>query len=52
VFRRGVDPVELYISIAGMSYFFFSNRLTLSSLFGRDLGVAKREAPIAPTSLR
>lgn len=37
VFRRGVDPVELYISVAGMSYFFFSNRLTLSSIFGRDL---------------
>jgi len=37
VFRRGVDPVELYISVAGMSYFVFSNRLTLSSIFGRDL---------------
>ena len=40
VFRRGVDPVELYISVAGMSYFFFSNRLTLSSIFGRDLEAA------------
>ncbi|HQZ07051.1 MAG: TetR family transcriptional regulator [Rhodoferax sp.] len=38
VFRPGIDPVELYISVAGMSYFFFSNRLTLSSIFGRDLG--------------
>jgi TetR/AcrR family transcriptional regulator len=37
VFRRGVDPVELYIAVAGMSYFFFSNRLTLASIFGRDL---------------
>lgn len=37
VFRRGIDPVELYVSVAGMSYFFFSNRLTLSSIFGRDL---------------
>ena len=37
VFRRGIDAVELYISVAGMSYFFFSNRLTLSSIFGRDL---------------
>lgn len=37
VFRRGIDPVELYISVAGMSYFFFSNRLTLASIFGRDL---------------
>lgn len=37
VFRRGIDPVEFYISVAGMSYFFFSNRLTLASIFGRDL---------------
>lgn len=41
VFRRGVDPVDLYISVAGMSYFFFSNRLTLSSIFGRDLETAQ-----------
>ena len=37
VFRRGIDPVELYISLAGVSYFFFSNRRTLSSIFQRDL---------------
>ena len=37
VFRRGVDPVALYISVAGMSYFFSSNRLTLASIFDRDL---------------
>ena len=37
VFRRGIDPVELYISVAGMSYFFFSNRLTLASIFDREL---------------
>ena len=43
-FRRGVDPVELYVSIAGMSYFFFSNRLTLSSTFARDLTLPKLEA--------
>lgn len=36
-FRRGVDPVHLYISIAGLSYFFFSNTPTLSAIFGRDL---------------
>ena len=43
IFRRGIDPVDLYISIAGMSYFFFSNRLTLSSIFDRDLGLPERE---------
>ena len=37
IFRRGVDPVHLYISIAGLSYFFFSNTPTLSAIFGTDL---------------
>jgi TetR/AcrR family transcriptional regulator len=36
-FRKGVNPVHLYISIAGLSYFFFSNTPTLSAIFGRDL---------------
>ncbi len=44
IFRKGIDPLHLYISIAGMSYFFFSNRLTLSSIFGRDLSSAQVEA--------
>ncbi|HZB92604.1 MAG TPA: TetR/AcrR family transcriptional regulator, partial [Stellaceae bacterium] len=37
-FRRGVDPLQLYISIAGLAYFYFSNNRTLSAIFGRDLG--------------
>jgi TetR/AcrR family transcriptional regulator len=37
VFRGGINPVQLYISIAGLSYFFFSNNPTLSAIFGRDL---------------
>jgi TetR/AcrR family transcriptional regulator len=36
-FRKGVSPVHLYISIAGLSYFFFSNTPTLSAIFGKDL---------------
>jgi len=39
-FRKGVDPVHLYISIAGLSYFFFSNTSTLSAIFGKDLSSA------------
>lgn len=35
--RPDVDPVELYMSIAGASYFYFSNRHTLSVIFDRDL---------------
>jgi AcrR family transcriptional regulator len=37
LFRRGVDPVQLYISIAGEGYFYLSNCHTLSRIFGRDL---------------
>jgi TetR/AcrR family transcriptional regulator len=37
VFRKGINPVQLYISIAGLSYFFFSNTPTLSAIFGTDL---------------
>ena len=36
-FRRGVDPVQLYISIAGLGYFYLSNKHTLSTIFERDL---------------
>ena len=37
VFRAGVDPVQLYISIASLSYFYLSNVHTLSTIFGREL---------------
>jgi hypothetical protein len=37
VFRTGVDPVQLYISIAGEGYFYLSNRYTLAQIFKRDL---------------
>lgn len=37
VFRRGVDPAQLYITIAGLSYFYLSNQHTLSAIFGRSL---------------
>jgi AcrR family transcriptional regulator len=41
-FRAGVDPVQLYITIASLGFFYLSNRHTLSTIFGRDLGA--REA--------
>lgn len=37
LFRAGVDPVQLYISIAGLSYFYLSNSHTLSTIFDREL---------------
>ena len=43
-FRRGVDAVQLYISIASLSYFYQSNRHTLSTVFARDLFAPKHRA--------
>lgn len=37
VFRAGIDPMQLYISIAGLAYFYLSNNHTLSSIFGTNL---------------
>ncbi len=36
-FRAGVDPVQLYITIAGVTYFYLSNIHTLSIIFARPL---------------
>ena len=36
-FRKDVDPVQLYITIAGLCFFYVSNIHTLSALFERDL---------------
>lgn len=43
-FRDGVDPLQLYVSIAGLSYFYLSNNYTLSAIFGRDLMTPKSHA--------
>ncbi len=43
-FRKGVDPVQLYISIAALGYFYLSNRHTLSTVFERDLLAPKSKA--------
>ncbi|WEK03994.1 MAG: TetR/AcrR family transcriptional regulator [Candidatus Devosia phytovorans] len=48
IFRRDVDPVQLYISIAALGFFYVSNMATLSVIFDRDLSgidmVQEREA--------
>jgi AcrR family transcriptional regulator len=47
VFRGGVDPMQLYISIAALGYFFCSNIRSLSAIFASDLaspaGMKRRE---------
>ena len=37
IFRAGVDPAQLYITIASLSYFYLSNQHTLSAIFDRSL---------------
>ena len=44
LFRAGVDPVQLYISIAGLSYFYLGNNHTLSTIFDRDLMARRRRS--------
>lgn len=36
-FRPGIDPVQLYISIASLGYFYLSNAHTLGTVFERNL---------------
>jgi TetR/AcrR family transcriptional regulator len=44
IFRAGVDPVDLYISIAGLGFFYMSNRHTLSTIFDRNLSAPEQLA--------
>ncbi|MCQ8783490.1 TetR/AcrR family transcriptional regulator [Mangrovibrevibacter kandeliae] len=37
VFRAGVDPAQLWLTIAGISFFYFSNIYTLSVILDKDL---------------
>jgi AcrR family transcriptional regulator len=41
VFRGGIDPAELYISIAALGFFYFSNVHTLSAIFDRNLNAPR-----------
>jgi AcrR family transcriptional regulator len=37
VFRPGLDPVDVYITIAAIGFFYLSNNWTLSAIFARNL---------------
>jgi AcrR family transcriptional regulator len=54
-FRRGVDAMQLYISMLALGHFFVANRHTLSTIFGKPLdteaAIAAREAHIAEVVL-
>lgn len=55
LFRRGVDPMQLYISMAALGFFYLSNRHTLSTIFGRDLNapqaLAERQSHVTDVVL-
>jgi AcrR family transcriptional regulator len=48
IFRPGVDPLQLYITLTGVSYFYLSNIHTLAVVFGSPLAseteMARRRA--------
>lgn len=44
VFRRDVDPVDLYLSISALAYFYLSNRHTLSWIFDQKFDAPERLA--------
>ena len=37
VFRGGIDPAEVYITLVALNYYYLSNRFTLSIVLARDL---------------
>lgn len=44
LFRKGVDVVQFYISLVGLSYFYLSNNATMSLAFSTDLNTPKARA--------
>lgn len=56
VFRPGLDPVDLHMSISAMSFFNVSNRYTFALIFKRDFDdpqtIARRRDTIVETLVR
>jgi AcrR family transcriptional regulator len=56
VFRSGLDPVDLHMTISALSFYNVSNRYTFSANFGVNLGepqvLAKRRTEVVETVLR
>jgi AcrR family transcriptional regulator len=55
IFRPGVDPMQLYITILALGHFYVSNRHTLSTIFNvaldTEAAIAEREAHISEVVL-
>ncbi|MCG1019143.1 MULTISPECIES: TetR family transcriptional regulator [Burkholderiaceae] len=44
LFRAGIDPLRLYVTISGLGYYIVSNRHTLKATLGRDFGQGDEHA--------
>ena len=44
VIRKGVNALDLYLSIAALCYFSVSNRYTINAIFGYDMGASENFA--------
>lgn len=44
MFRGGVDPLQLYLSMVGLTYYYISNQHTLTLMFKRDLMTPRAQA--------
>jgi TetR/AcrR family transcriptional regulator len=42
IFRRGIDPVTLYLSLSSLAYHYVSNQYTLKAAFGIDFAAKDR----------
>lgn len=56
VFRTGLDPLQLHMSISALAFYNVSNRYTFSRIFQTDIGsqdaVTERRAVVVETILR
>ena len=41
LFRTGIDPMQVYISIAALGYYYLTNRFTLSVIYAMELGAPR-----------
>ncbi|MCU0818846.1 MAG: TetR family transcriptional regulator [Beijerinckiaceae bacterium] len=56
VFRAGLEPIDIHVTISALSFYNMSNRATIRALFGHDMGstdaLEKRRAQVIDTVLR
>jgi AcrR family transcriptional regulator len=56
VFRAGLEPIDIHLTISAFAFYNMSNRATIRALFGHDMGspaaLAKRREQVIETVLR